>query len=144
MQLGIDARASIARATHAGPQGNPGRSLRRGHSEQDARRGAGVLRAAWELGHIDTDSYQRAVPVRPVRGEAIPHGRSVSKGELRALFTACFRGRSMIGARAAALLSVLYGSGLRRAEASALDVGNYNPEVGSLTVRAGKGDKQRV
>ena len=104
----------------------------------------GVLRAAWELGQIDTDSYQRAVSVRAVRGQTVPRGRSISKGELRALFAACLRDRSPIGARDAALLAVLYGSGLRRAEASALDVGDYDPESGALKVRAGKGNKERV
>ena len=100
----------------------------------------GVLRAAWELGQINTDSYQRAVSVRAVRGQTVPRGRSISKGELRALFGACLRDRSPIGARDGALLAVLYGSGLRRAEAAALDVGDYDPQTGSLRVR-GKGQQ---
>jgi integrase len=104
----------------------------------------GALRAAWELGQLDTDSYQRAIAVRAVRGETVPRGRSISKGELRALFGACLRDRTPIGARDAALLAVLYGSGLRRAEAAALDVTDYDPESGSLRVRAGKGNKERV
>ncbi len=104
----------------------------------------GVLRTAWELGQIDTDSYQRAASVRAVRGQTIPRGRSISKGELRALFGVCLRDHSPIGTRDAALLAVLYGSGLRRAEAAALDVGDYDPEAGSLRVKAGKGNKERV
>lgn len=39
---------------------------------------------------------------------------------------------------------MLYGSGLRRAEAVGLDAGDYDPETASLTIRAGKGNKQRV
>lgn len=104
----------------------------------------GVLRAAWELGQIDSDSYQRAVSVRAVRGQTVPRGRSISKGELRALFASCVRDHSPIGARDAALLAVLYGSGLRRAEAAALNVNDYDPDDGSLRVRAGKGNKERV
>jgi integrase len=104
----------------------------------------GVLRSAWELGQIDTDSYQRAVSVRAVRGETVPRGRSISRGELRALFGACMNDGTPQGARDAALLAVLYGSGLRRAEAAALDVSDYDPETGSLRVRAGKGNKERV
>jgi site-specific recombinase XerD len=104
----------------------------------------GALRAAWELGQIDTDPYQRAVSVRAVRGETVPRGRSISKGELRALFGACLRDHTPIGARDAALLAVLYGSGLRRAEAAALSVSDYDPETGSIKVRTGKGNKARV
>ena len=85
----------------------------------------GVLRAAWELGQMDTDSYQRALSTRSVRGETLPRGRAISQGELRALFAACLRdldkkgNLTLRGARDAALLAVLYGSGLRRAEAAA-------------------------
>jgi integrase len=104
----------------------------------------GVLRAAWELGQLDTDSYQRAVSIRAVRGETVPRGRSISRGELRALFAACTNDHSPIGARDAALLAVLYGSGLRRAEAAALNVSDYDPETGALRVRAGKGNKERI
>lgn len=104
----------------------------------------GTLRTAWELGQVNTDPYQRAISVRAVRGETIPRGRSISKGELRALFASCLQDHSLIGARDAALLAVLYGSGLRRAEAAALVLGDYNPEAGSLHVRVSKGNKERV
>ena len=48
----------------------------------------GTMRAAWELGQMDTDSYQRALSTRSVRGETLPRGRAISQGELRALFAA--------------------------------------------------------
>ncbi|MEO8286571.1 MAG: site-specific integrase [Chloroflexota bacterium] len=110
----------------------------------------GTMRAAWELGQMDTDSYQRALSTRSVRGETLPRGRAVSQGELRALFAVCLRDRdkeghlTMRGARDAALLALLYGSGLRRAEAADLDVGDYDPASGAVTVRAGKGRKDRI
>ena len=104
----------------------------------------GVLRAAWELGQVDTDRYQRAIGFRAVRGQTLPRGRSISQGELRALFSNCLRDKTPLGVRDAALLAVLYGSGLRRAEVTALDVADYDRETGSLTIRAGKGNKARV
>lgn len=42
------------------------------------------------------------------------------------------------------MLAVLYGGGLRRSEAVALDIGDYDLETGALAIRAGKGRKDRV
>ncbi len=104
----------------------------------------GVLKAAWRLGQIPTDDYQRAADIPSVRGESLPRGRALSRGELHALFAVCAEDNRIKGARDAALLAVLYGGGLRRSEAVALDVEDYEPEGGVLTVRSGKGRKPRV
>jgi site-specific recombinase XerD len=66
-------------------------------------------------------------------------------GELRALFAACAgeTSRLPLATRDAALLAVLYGSGLRRAEAVALDIADYDKQAGTLKVR-GKGNKERL
>lgn len=42
------------------------------------------------------------------------------------------------------MLAILYGVGLRRSEAVALDVSDYDVESGALTVRSGKGNKARM
>jgi site-specific recombinase XerD len=79
-----------------------------------------------------------------VRGSRLPAGRALSQGEIRALFVDCARDRNRAaGARDAALLALLYGCGLRRAEAVVLEVADYNRESGELQVR-GKGDKERL
>lgn len=104
----------------------------------------GVLRAAWQLDLMDGDSYHRAVAVKSVKGKTLPRGRSLDGGELRALFKACAQDRSSAGRRDAALLSVLYGAGVRRSEAVGLDLADYNAETGELRVRAGKGRKDRL
>lgn len=41
----------------------------------------GVLKAAWRLGLIDTDAYQRATDVDGVRGSRLPAGRALGSGE---------------------------------------------------------------
>jgi site-specific recombinase XerD len=79
-----------------------------------------------------------------VRGERLPPGRALSIGEIAALIRACATDLSPAGARDAGLLAVLYGSGVRRAESVAFDLTDYDVETGALTVRAGKGNKDRL
>jgi site-specific recombinase XerD len=104
----------------------------------------GVLKAAWNLGQLPTEEYHRAVNLPPVRGESLPRGRALSPGEVRMLFHICAQDTTPAGARDAALLAVLYGTGLRRSEAVALDLKDYDPQSGALTVRSGKGNKARI
>ena len=103
----------------------------------------GVLLEAWRLGLIPADEYSRAADLPAVRGSTLPSGRALTREELRALFAACADG-TPAGARDAALLATLYGGGLRRSEAVALTLADYEPHTGALTVRHGKGEKARI
>ena len=98
----------------------------------------GVLRAAWRLGLIDTDAYTRAANVRNVKGSRLPAGRSLDHDKLAALFSACASDTSPAGARDAAAFVLMFGAGLRRAEAA-----DYDAETGAVRV-IGKGDKERI
>ena len=104
----------------------------------------GVLREAWRLGLMSAEDYHRAADLQAVRGETLPRGRALGAGELAALLRACSVDAGPAGARDAALLALLYGGGLRRSEAVALDVADYEPETGALTIRAAKGRKDRT
>ncbi len=106
----------------------------------------GVLKAAWKLGLMSGEAYQKAASVESVRGETVPAGRALSGGELVALLNTCEAtplGIRDANARNAGTLSLLYGGGLRRAELVALDLGDYVAPENELIVR-GKGNKQRA
>jgi site-specific recombinase XerD len=103
----------------------------------------GVARAAFNLGQMSAEDYQRIRDVKPVRGERILSGRGLPSGEIQALMEACMSNGRPAGARDAAIISLLYAAGLRRSEVVSLDLQDYDPESGNLVVR-GKGNKERM
>ena len=103
----------------------------------------GVLKASWRLGQIGTEDYMRAVDVPRVKGSRPPAGRALEPGEIRRLFAACAADPTPAGFRDGAAFALLYGAGLRRAEAVALRIGDYDRSTGALRV-IGKGNRQRT
>jgi len=107
----------------------------------------GVLKECWRLGYVTADDFRRAADLEAIRGSRLPRGRALKSGEVRALFGSCVQpakpAQMTIAVRDAALLAVLYGSGLRRAEVVALDLEHVDREHGTITVR-GKGNKERL
>ena len=78
--------------------------------------------------------------MKGVSASKLPAGRHVDIGEVRRLFETC--GDTPGGARDAAILALLYGCGLRRSEAVALQLDDF--DQGAVTVRSGKGRKDRL
>ena len=115
---------------------------RAGIRQQGALRDPGVLRAAWRLGLVPTDAYQRAVDVPAVRGSRLSAGRSLDAGELAALFRACADGTPG-GARHAAAFGLMFGCGLRRSETVAVRLEDLDPETGAIRV-IGKDNRERT
>lgn len=100
-----------------------------------------VLRHAWMLGQMTAEDYHRARDVGTVRGETLPAGRDLGSGEIAALMQACERDPSPAGARDAAVIALMYVTGVRRASVVALDLSDYDPSSQTLRVRAAKGHK---
>ena len=101
----------------------------------------GCLRAAWHLGQIDTDSYQRTIDLPPLRGDS-KAGRYATDEELEKLFTTCRIGPPKRGIRDLAILQLLFVLGLRVGEVIGLRFDDYEPSESSLSF-FGKGRAAR-
>jgi integrase len=103
-----------------------------------------VLLEARRLGLMTPDDYTQAADIAAIKGSSLPPGRALSMGELTALMAACSADRTPAGPRDAALVALLSRGGLRRSEVVALDLADYVWESGAITVRSGKGRKDRT
>ena len=103
-----------------------------------------VIHVAWNLEQVDTDTYMRIKDIKGVKGHREPKGRHVTPGEVRALYEACKTFKDpWLGARNAAMLSLLFGLGMRREEVAKTNVDDVDLETGAISI-IGKGNKQRV
>lgn len=100
-----------------------------------------VIWSAWQLGMMTAEDMTKATSVKNVRGETVPKGRDIPAGERVALLNTCEDTAG--GIRDAAILSIGYSCGLRRAEIVGLDLADYDPAAGMLKV-TGKGRKERL
>src|SRR5574339_966662 len=103
----------------------------------------GVLEQTWLLGQMSAEDYHRAARLAPVIGETLPAGRELLAQEIASLIQNCIEDRSPIGIRDAAIISILFGAGLRREEITKLNLDDYHPEDAKLVIR-GKRSKQRL
>ena len=92
---------------------------------------------------MDAETYRRAADVANVRAKTLPAGRGIERDEVAALLEVCAADPSPAGRRDAALLAILYSAGLRRAEVCGLDLADFDASDSALTVRSGKGRRDR-
>lgn len=102
----------------------------------------GVLRQAWRHGLIDADTRDRLRDLPRVSGTRLAAGRDIPAGEQARLLRCCAEDATAAGARDAAMIGLLLGCGLRRAEVASLMLDDLDRGEMSLRV-IGKGDKQR-
>lgn len=103
-----------------------------------------VLYYAWKLGLMDGEDYRRARDVKNVRSETLPRGRALVSQEMIELMQVCQADKTPAGVRDAALIAILYTTGLRRSEVVALKLSDYDARHHGLVVRGGKGGKDRL
>lgn len=109
----------------------------------------GVLTVAWEADLLTTDARARlfsalkAVPTASLP----PGGRTLDLAEVQTLVRTALQRGDLRGTRDAALVTVLYAAGVRRAEACGMDVSHYshngNHAEAAIDV-TGKGSRQRL
>jgi site-specific recombinase XerD len=105
----------------------------------------GVMKAAWQLGQIETDDYRRAMDFKGLKTTGLPPaGRVVSIDEVRTILIAATKQEAPKSWRDQALLVAMFAGGLRRQEASALDTEHFEADTGAVTIRRGKGGKFRT
>jgi integrase/recombinase XerD len=103
-----------------------------------------VLQECWRLGLMTAEAYERAADLKVIKEEKLPSGRALDRQDVAALFAVCAADSTPAGIRDGALLAVLLATGLRRSEVVALNLADYAPSSGALTVHQGKGRKDRV
>jgi site-specific recombinase XerD len=101
----------------------------------------GVLREAWRLNEMSFENSQRASDFARIRGDRSRPPKSVDTRRIEKLLAFTRRDETLRGRRDLAILSVLYGAGLRRSELTHLDLAHI--EENRLKV-FGKGRRWRT
>lgn len=94
----------------------------------------GVLKQCRLQGRMSAEAYRSAIDLPPARKSSPRKLNRLGAIEFQRLAAICQRDRSPAGARDEALFALLYGANLRRSEAVALKLTDYNLTTGQLTV----------
>jgi len=104
----------------------------------------GTARAAWQLGVITLEDFEKIRSVKGDTGARLPKGRDIRATELESLLAVCAHDKTAAGRRDAAILAVAAASGARRAELASIRTEDIRRENGLTIIRViGKRDKER-
>jgi integrase/recombinase XerD len=93
---------------------------------------------------IDAETASDILDIAAPRGTGDRRGRTPSDDEVAAMLEAAAQDPSRRGRRDAAIVALLAGTGIRRAEASALDRDDVDLVRGLVTIKSGKGRRFRT
>ncbi|HAB02019.1 MAG TPA: integrase [Pseudomonas sp.] len=103
----------------------------------------GVMNEAWRQGLIDHEHLLRMREVKPASGSRLPPGRNLRRSLIRELIDVCEADPRPQGIRDAAIIALLYGTGMRKSESVDIDLEQVDFEARSLQV-TGKGNRQLI
>ncbi len=103
-----------------------------------------VLKEALRLELMDAADFARAVDIQNIKVSKQLRGRALTEKEIAALMQVCLDDPTPAGYRDAALIVILRGAGLRRAEVVALNLSDLDLITGAIKVLGAKGGKDRT
>ncbi|MGY1951317.1 site-specific integrase [Pseudomonas pergaminensis] len=103
----------------------------------------GVMNEAWRLNLISQEHLLRMRTVKAAPGTRLGQGRNLRRSLIREMMEVCAADPRPQGLRDAAVIGILYGSGMRKSESVNLDLAQINFEERSLRV-IGKGNKELI
>ena len=104
----------------------------------------GVMRVCRDQGRISEAQFQAAARFDRIKDFRATESRVLSEAELRRLFRACAQDGTAAGRRDAAALAIFLSTGLRREEAVALNLTDYDPDTHTLHIRSDIAERDRV
>lgn len=103
----------------------------------------GVMNEAWRISLISQEHLLKMRSVKVTPGSRLGQGRNLRRTLIREMMEVCAADPRPQGLRDAAVIGILYGSGMRKSESVNLDLGQINFQERSLRV-IGKGNKELV
>ena len=103
----------------------------------------GVMNETWRLNLISQEHLLRMRTVKAAPGTRLSQGRNLRRSLIREMMEVCAADPRPQGLRDAAVIGILYGSGMRKSESVNLDLAQINFEERSLRV-IGKGNKELI
>lgn len=100
-----------------------------------------VLFHAWKMNYLSEEDFRRARSITNVRGDMVSTGRDPDQDEIAALLAVCEADPSPAGARDAAIIALLYSTGIRRTSLVRLTIDDYDAQTQSLSVQDAQGGK---
>ena len=103
-----------------------------------------LLKDARRLRQLSADNYERVIDIPNIQATPLPRGRLLNDSEVAVLLWIWADNPTPGGARDAAIIALLHGTGPRRGEAVALNLADYRPTTESVIIQTDLGQKARA